>query len=169
MPVGQVRASFTNMLVLKLVSLALVLAVAHQTNGLKWQKDVPILVKTLKDLQRGPPKQMVTNRANVAEKWITQPIDHFDESNKATYQMVSNDKSIELWNKVIHVNVYLKRYLVNDEFQTEGSPIFIFLGGEWEAEPGMISKGHWYDMAKEHKGLLIYTEHRYYGKSVPTK
>ncbi|XP_034486004.1 thymus-specific serine protease [Drosophila innubila] len=135
------------MLVLKLVSLALVLAVANQANGLKWQKDVPILVKTLKDLQRGPPKQTLKHRATYAAKWITQPLDHFDESNKATYKM---------------------RYLVNDEFQTEGSPIFIFLGGEWEAQPSMISAGHWYDMAKEHKGLLIYTEHRYYGESVPT-
>ncbi|XP_034116287.2 putative serine protease K12H4.7 [Drosophila albomicans] len=111
------------------------------------RKDVPVLVKTLKDLHRGPPQQVVMNRATVEEKWITQPLDHFDETNTGTYQM---------------------RYLVNDEFQTEGSPIFIFLGGEWEASSGMILQGHWYDMAKEHQGLLLYTEHRYYGQSVPT-
>ncbi|ALC46986.1 CG18493 [Drosophila busckii] len=134
------------MLAIKLVSL-LLLALAIHTDGLKLQKDVPVFVKTLKDLQRGPPKQMLTNRAEVTEEWIEQPLDHFDDKNKETYKM---------------------RYLVNNEFQTEGSPIFIFLGGEWEAEPGMLTKSHWYDMAKQHKGVLIYTEHRYYGASVPT-
>lgn len=61
-----------------------------------------------------------------------------------------------------------QRYLLNDEFQTEGSPIFIYLGGEWEIEESMVSAGHWYDMAQEHNGVLVYTEHRYYGQSIPT-
>ncbi|EDV48495.1 putative serine protease K12H4.7 [Drosophila erecta] len=110
-------------------------------------KDVPLLVKTLKNLNRGPPHQVMTKRVNILEKWITQKLDNFDASNTQTYQM---------------------RYLVNDEFQTQGSPIFIYLGGEWEIEKSMVSAGHWYDMAEEHKGVLVYTEHRYYGQSVPT-
>ncbi|EDV98620.1 putative serine protease K12H4.7 [Drosophila grimshawi] len=135
------------MLVVQLVSLLLVV-LASQANSLKWKKDVPVFVKTLWDLHRGPPQQKGISLDKATEEWITQPLDHFDESNEKTYQM---------------------RYLINDEFQTEGSPIFIYLGGEWEVSPGMIEKGHWYDLAKEHKGLLIYTEHRYYGNSVPTE
>ncbi|EDW68117.1 thymus-specific serine protease [Drosophila virilis] len=135
------------MLLLQLVSLALV-ALASQANSLKLKKDVPVFVKTLKELYRGPPQRTVARADTAEEKWITQPLDHFDESNTKTYEM---------------------RYFLNDEFQTDGSPIFIFLGGEWEASPGMIQQGHWYDMAKEHNGVLIYTEHRYYGESVPTE
>jgi len=47
-------------------------------------------------------------------------------------------------------------------------PFSFTWGGEWEIEQSMVSGGHWYDMAEEHKGVLIYTEHRYYGQSVPT-
>lgn len=44
------------------------------------------------------------------------------------------------------------------------------IGGEWQIGPGHISPGQLvYDMAKESNGLLIYTEHRYYGKTRPTK
>lgn len=51
-----------------------------------------------------------------------------------------------------------------------GGPIFIMLGGEWEISGGHILPGqHIYDLAKEFKGLLIYTEHRFYGKTIPTK
>ncbi|XP_039151565.1 putative serine protease K12H4.7 [Drosophila simulans] len=136
------------MAALRLVCLfvVLVIGLVHSLDIPKI-KDVPLLVKTLKNLNRGPPHQVMTKRANVQEKWITQKLDNFDASNTQTYKM---------------------RYLLNDEFQTEGSPIFIYLGGEWEIEESMVSAGHWYDMAQEHKGVLVYTEHRYYGQSVPT-
>lgn len=47
-------------------------------------------------------------------------------------------------------------------------PIFIFVGGEWEITPGLISSGLLFEMAKELNGTLFYTEHRFYGKSHPT-
>jgi len=59
--------------------------------------------------------------------------------------------------------------MMNDEFFEAGGPMFIMLGGEWEISPDLISGGHFYDMAKEHKAMLYYTEHRYYGESKPTK
>lgn len=44
------------------------------------------------------------------------------------------------------------------------------IGGEWQIGPGHILPGQLvFDMAKESNGLLIYTEHRYYGKTRPTK
>lgn len=57
--------------------------------------------------------------------------------------------------------------MLNDVFFKTGGPMFIFLGGEWEISKGRITGGHMYDMAREHNGLLVYTEHRYYGKSKP--
>lgn len=63
----------------------------------------------------------------------------------------------------------LQRYISNDEFYQEGGPLFIFVGGEWEISTGYVTGGHFYDLAKEHNGYLFYTEHRYYGKSWPTR
>jgi Serine carboxypeptidase S28 len=59
--------------------------------------------------------------------------------------------------------------LTNDEFYQSGGPIFIFVGGEWEIESSFLQAGHTFDMAKEMKGYLFYTEHRYYGKTHPTE
>lgn len=77
------------MLVIQLVSLTLVALACAGAHGRELKKDVPVLVKTLNNLHRGPPKQTVTRRVTVAEKWITQPLDHFDETNEKTFQMVS--------------------------------------------------------------------------------
>lgn len=84
----------------------------------------------------------------VQEKWIEQPVDHFNPQDDRVWQM---------------------RYLENDVFFTAGGPIFIYVGGEWTISSGSISSGsHIYDLAKELNGTLFYTEHRYYGNSHPT-
>lgn len=58
--------------------------------------------------------------------------------------------------------------MVNDEYFQPGGPIFIYVGGEWDIHPSGISGGIFVDLAKEHNGILFYTEHRYYGESKPT-
>lgn len=60
------------------------------------------------------------------------------------------------------------RYYGNDQHFVSGGPIFIYLGGEWTISPGSLMGGQIYDMAAEHGGYLLYTEHRYYGYSYPT-
>ncbi|XP_055307277.1 putative serine protease K12H4.7 [Sitodiplosis mosellana] len=61
------------------------------------------------------------------------------------------------------------RYLKNEVHFKNGGPVFIMIGGEWKISEGHILPGRLiYDMAKENNGLLIYTEHRFYGKSWPT-
>jgi Serine carboxypeptidase S28 len=84
----------------------------------------------------------------VTEEWIEQRLDHFDPQNDKTF---------------------LGRYLSNLEFLQEGSPIFIFVGGEWSIFPGHIISGHLHDMARELNAVLFYTEHRYYGHTLPTE
>lgn len=60
--------------------------------------------------------------------------------------------------------------MFNEEFfGGPGSPIFLMAGGEWDIHPAWISAGNMYEMARENKGYLIYTEHRYYGKTLPFK
>jgi hypothetical protein len=101
-------------------------------------------------LHREPPfdvNQAEANKDEVVETlWMTQPLNHFDPQDERTYQM---------------------RYMENKEYLIEGGPIFIFVGGEWTISPGQLRAGHLHDMAKELNGSLYYTEHRYYGESIP--
>ncbi|XP_011184933.1 putative serine protease K12H4.7 [Zeugodacus cucurbitae] len=109
-----------------------------------------LYVQSLKYLQREPPVGNSVNRAGSARyttETIEQKLDHFDASNTRTWQM---------------------RYMENDAYFKEGGPIFIYVGGEWTISPGRITNGHFVDLAKEHNGILFYTEHRYYGQSRPT-
>jgi Serine carboxypeptidase S28 len=85
----------------------------------------------------------------IREKYIKQRVDNFNPQDNRLWEM---------------------RYFENDEFRQPNSPIFIYVGGEWTISAGSIAKGtHIYELAKENNGTLFYTEHRYYGKSHPTK
>lgn len=58
--------------------------------------------------------------------------------------------------------------MYNEEhFGGDGSPIFIMAGGEWTITTNWLMNGNMYDMAVDNKGYLIYTEHRYYGQTIP--
>ncbi|XP_031639713.1 putative serine protease K12H4.7 isoform X2 [Contarinia nasturtii] len=84
----------------------------------------------------------------VIEHYITQRLDHFNHQNNFTFEM---------------------RYLTNNIWFKKGGPIFIMIGGEWKISAGHILPGQLiYDMAKENNGLLLYSEHRFYGKTQPT-
>ncbi|GBP53518.1 Putative serine protease K12H4.7 [Eumeta japonica] len=95
-----------------------------------------------------PPKEALQRDArNVQTLWITMPIDHFDPHNRDTFQM---------------------RYMVNEQFfGGDDSPIFIFVGGEWAISTGWLLAGNMYTMAEENNGYMVYTEHRYYGQTLP--
>ena len=70
------------------VTVVAILAVLALANGQEETKNVPAFVKSLKKLYRGPPEEQLTRRANVETKWITQKLDHFDDTNQKTWQMV---------------------------------------------------------------------------------
>ncbi|XP_037043766.1 putative serine protease K12H4.7 isoform X2 [Bradysia coprophila] len=65
-------------------------------------------------------------------------------------------------------DTWLQRYLINDEFYTPGSPIFLFLGGEWTITPYRMTFSLMHDMADDLNASILYLEHRYYGESRPT-
>jgi hypothetical protein len=98
------------------------------------------------DVELGNPKTTLLNV--VEEKWIEQNLDHFNRQNKQTWRM---------------------RYFENLEFFQTSGPIFIYVGGEWEITKARLLSGHMFDMAKDFNASMFYTEHRYYGKSRPTK
>jgi hypothetical protein len=50
-----------------------------------------------------------------------------------------------------------------------GYPIFVFIGGEGEESCSRLTnKMYLFQLAAEHRALLVNVEHRFYGKSIPT-
>ncbi|KAI4862306.1 peptidase S28 [Hypoxylon rubiginosum] len=77
-------------------------------------------------------------------KWITQPIDHFGDTN-GTFQ---------------------QRYSVFDDFYQPGGPIMFFQGEEsWYLD--CANTTIMYEYAKQLDGLAVSLEHRYFGQSLP--
>ncbi|XP_049869941.1 putative serine protease K12H4.7 [Pectinophora gossypiella] len=98
------------------------------------------------DLQPPEEYQNLPTR-NVNTLWITMPTDHFDPQNPDTFKM---------------------RFMINEQFfGGDGSPIFIMVGGEWTIATGWLLTGNMFEMARENNGYLVYTEHRYYGQTLP--
>ncbi|KAK4878000.1 hypothetical protein RN001_010506 [Aquatica leii] len=80
------------------------------------------------------------------EKWMQVPLNHFDLFDNRTWNM---------------------RYIVRDDHYREGGPLFIEVGGEWTIDGLATIMGNMADLAQEHHGMMIETEHRYYGQSLP--
>ncbi|KAK1118585.1 hypothetical protein K0M31_014891 [Melipona bicolor] len=89
-----------------------------------------------------------SDRENITEAWIQQPVDHFNPRDNRTWSM---------------------RYLENSRYFKENGPILIMIGGEWAISRGFLETGLMYELASTHNAIMYYTEHRYYGKSKPTK
>ena len=89
-----------------------------------------------------------TVKSPFPDMYYDQRLDHYDESNVAT------------WNQ---------RYWVNQNFFDGTGPVFIMIGGEGEENPIWMENGQWINFAKQYKALCVMLEHRYYGKSRPTK
>ncbi|KAL1438563.1 hypothetical protein MTO96_047922 [Rhipicephalus appendiculatus] len=74
-------------------------------------------------------------------------VDHFGYANNDTYKM---------------------RYLFADQYwDHQGGPIFFYTGNEGSITTFANNSGLMWDWAPEFRALLIFAEHRYYGKSMP--
>ncbi|KAL2481700.1 alpha/beta-Hydrolases superfamily protein [Abeliophyllum distichum] len=85
------------------------------------------------------------------EKFFTQILDHFN-FHPQSYQ------------------TFQQRYLINDKYwggPNNNSPIFVYTGNEGEIEWFAQNTGFLFDTAPLFKALLIFIEHRFYGKSIP--
>ncbi|KAL7595440.1 uncharacterized protein LOC111892143 [Lactuca sativa] len=84
-------------------------------------------------------------------KYFTQILDHFNY-NPQSYQ------------------TFQQRYLINDTSwggPKSKAPIFVYTGNEGNIEWFAENTGFMYDIAPKFKALLVFIEHRYYGKSIP--
>lgn len=74
-------------------------------------------------------------------------VDHFGYANNDTYKM---------------------RYLVADQYwDHNGGPIFFYTGNEGSIDVFANNTGLMWDWAPKFDALLVFAEHRYYGKSMP--
>ncbi|XP_058832266.1 putative serine protease F56F10.1 [Topomyia yanbarensis] len=88
---------------------------------------------------------------NVQTLWFEQLLDHNDPTNPVTWK---------------------QRYYVNDKFFNSSignGPVFLMIGGEGEATARWMNEGAWIHYAKQYGALCFQLEHRFYGKSRPTK
>lgn len=87
------------------------------------------------------------NKINYQTKWFNQSVDHFSWANSDTYK---------------------QRYLVNmDHWCGKNCPILFYTGNEGDIEMFTNNTGWMWENAKTLKAMLIFAEHRYYGKSIP--
>ncbi|KAF5399758.1 Lysosomal Pro X carboxypeptidase [Paragonimus heterotremus] len=81
------------------------------------------------------------------EGYITQAVDHFSfHVTNLTYDM---------------------RYLYDDQWYEPGGPIFFYCGNEGPIESFWNNTGYMFYLASTMKALVVFAEHRYYGKSLP--
>lgn len=86
-------------------------------------------------------------RISYETKWFTQLVDHFTWTNQDTFQ---------------------QRYLVNkDHWCGKNCPILFYCGNEGDIEMFTNNTGWMWENAEQLHAMLIFAEHRFYGKSMP--
>ncbi|OQR67810.1 lysosomal Pro-X carboxypeptidase-like [Tropilaelaps mercedesae] len=89
-----------------------------------------------------------TRRFQTMTTFFNVRVDHFGYSNNHTFPL---------------------RVLYNNEYfdHSKPGPIFVYTGNEGDIAPFVYNTGLLWDWAKEFGALLVFIEHRYYGKSQP--
>ncbi|XP_076254255.1 lysosomal Pro-X carboxypeptidase-like [Rhynchophorus ferrugineus] len=89
----------------------------------------------------------VSTKSPYQELYIDVPIDHFTFSS-------AND-------------TFKLRYLLTEDYYVKGGPTFIYCGNEADITVFFQNTGFLLDIAPQFNALVVFAEHRYYGKSMP--
>jgi len=91
------------------------------------------------------------NTEKYDERYISQYIDHFNYLGQAGKN-----------------GLYKERYLISDKYWTKGKgPVLFYCGNEGDIVSFWENTGFMFALAQELGGLVVFGEHRYYGKSLP--
>ncbi|XP_054803698.1 uncharacterized protein LOC129306913 isoform X2 [Prosopis cineraria] len=97
------------------------------------------------------PRSYSAKNAHYDTKFFTQILDHFNY----------NPQSYE---------TFQQRYLISDVYwggAKNKAPIFVYTGNEGDIELFANNTGFMFETAPHFKALLVFIEHRFYGKSMP--
>ena len=103
-------------------------------------------------LQQAQAAAATPTTANCSEHFFTQSIDHFSWSAPPTGQFT-----------------YQQRYFLNDQFWKKDASgcILFYAGNEAPVDLYVNHTGLWWEAAAELNALIVFAEHRYFGKSQP--
>ena len=108
--------------------------------------DNPAAPSALHLLVDGTPQDF---NPNVTEYWFDAVVDHFNfrPTTPSTFPL---------------------RYFVNDQYyHNTSSPVLFYAGNEADIMQFVKNSGFLWEAAKEFGGMVVFAEHRYYGKSFP--
>ncbi|NEU33572.1 hypothetical protein GN156_23100, partial [bacterium LRH843] len=91
----------------------------------------------------------------ISDEWYDQKLDHSSGSNGTTWKQ-------RFWRRETFYNWGKSQNMTN-------MPMFVMIGGEGEASPSWMQGGYWIVPAQKYNALIFLLEHRFYGKSRPTK
>ncbi|XP_078082763.1 uncharacterized protein LOC144502552 isoform X1 [Mustelus asterias] len=96
---------------------------------------------------------------NVVTK-VTVPESHFKE--------LYFNQLVDHFSFTSHQKLYRQRYLLTDQFWVKNfGPIFLYTGNEGDIWDFANSSRFIIELASEQQAMVIFAEHRYYGKSLP--
>ncbi|XP_065865766.1 uncharacterized protein [Euphorbia lathyris] len=108
----------------------------------------------------------------------TGPIRTWEHENSVMSESISEDMETYFYNQTLdHFNfnpqsfdTFQQRYVINSKYwggRNSNSPMFVYLGAEAPIDNDLLVVGFLTDNAARFNALLVYIEHRYYGKSIP--
>jgi hypothetical protein len=105
------------------------------------------------------------------ELYLTQTLDHFGGVAITTPKTNNNNRTTSTSTTSTTTSTFQQRYFVCREWwrasSTDG-PIFFYLGNESNVELYLNHTGLMWEHAQEFGAMLVFAEHRYFGKSVPS-